>query len=140
MTFDLNDDLIFLIGDCHRLLRNCFDRKMLEQSRDITFGDARSLALIAAMPDLRQGDIAAYHRIEPVSANGLLLRLESRNLIERRSDSADRRAKRIRITENGRKVLSEMSCVETNTTGETGILSGGFAKRPRRDEHLHGIP
>jgi DNA-binding MarR family transcriptional regulator len=59
---------------------------------------------------LRQCDIAAYHHIEWPSANGLLLRLERRDLIERRCDSADRRAKRIRITEMGRQVLSEMSC------------------------------
>ena len=78
---------------------------------------------------VRQKDLAAALSIEGPSLVRLLDDLESHGLIERREDSADRRAKTIHLTENGRDAYRRLK-----------EISGEFAARllvDISDEEFH---
>ncbi|MCA1004898.1 MarR family transcriptional regulator [Rhodococcus hoagii] len=57
----------------------------------------------------RLGDVAKALRIAPRSATEVVDRLQSRDLVERVADGADRRAVCVLLTDAGRKLLDEMS-------------------------------
>ncbi len=54
---------------------------------------------------MRLRDLAERLRIAPRSATDVVDQLESRGLVERAADPADRRAVRIRLTDGGRGLL-----------------------------------
>jgi DNA-binding MarR family transcriptional regulator len=100
------EEFAFVLADCNRLLRDAFDRRMIDLLVDLTFGDARCLRAIDSITPLRQNQLAELLGIDWTTANNVLVRLEHRGLVERLCDPDDRRAKRIALTKAGEITLA----------------------------------
>jgi DNA-binding MarR family transcriptional regulator len=73
----------------------------------LTGAQARVLALLAREPTpMRQ--VARQLKCEPSNVTGIVDRLESRGLVERRADPADRRVKVAAATEEGRATAAQL--------------------------------
>ncbi|WP_083835870.1 MarR family winged helix-turn-helix transcriptional regulator [Gordonia otitidis] len=73
--------------------------------------EVRALRVVArggTGQDPRLGEIARELRIAPRSATEVIDRLEQRGLTESSPDDQDRRARCVRVTESGRRVLDEL--------------------------------
>ncbi|WP_432762582.1 MarR family winged helix-turn-helix transcriptional regulator [Neorhizobium vignae] len=102
------DILGFLIVDSARLLRAAFERRIAQAGLGLTPGEARALINIAALDGSRQLDIAARMGVEPMTLCAYLDKLEALGLVERQQCSADRRAKRINLTETSSEMIGSI--------------------------------
>jgi DNA-binding MarR family transcriptional regulator len=75
---------------------------------DVTAVQYSALVLVAASPGIAQGELAAALAVERPRMVPVLDGLAARGLIERRPDPADRRTRRIHITEAGAALLREL--------------------------------
>ena len=71
---------------------------------DITPSQSRALGVLARHGEVRPGTLAEHLRIAPRSATEVVDDLQSRGLVERRPDPADRRATLVALTEEGGRV------------------------------------
>ena len=71
-----------------------------------------------------QTELAALLDVGKVTLGGLVDRLESSKLVERRPDPADRRAKRIHLTAAAQRLLADM-----RIAGFRGLLAVGMTAR-----------
>jgi DNA-binding MarR family transcriptional regulator len=100
--------LSFLIADNARLLRAAFERRIAQAGLSLTPGEARALLNIAAADGSRQLDIAARMGVEPMTLCAYLDKLQVLGLIERQPCIADRRAKRINLTESSQEMIDAL--------------------------------
>jgi MarR family transcriptional regulator, transcriptional regulator for hemolysin len=102
-----NMEFAFTINDVVRLLRTYADHKAAQ------FGLTRAQWAVMARLDrsegLKQSELAEVLDLQPISLTRLLDRLCESGLIERRSDPADRRAKRLYLTPAARPLLKRLS-------------------------------
>ena len=98
----------FLISDSARLMRVAFERRISQAGLGITPGEARALLTIAAAGGSRQLDIAARMGVEPMTLCTYLDKFQALGLIERHQCSADRRAKRITLTESSSDLIERV--------------------------------
>ncbi len=91
----------YLISDAARLQRTVFDRRV----RKLGFTRSQWLVLgrLGRQPGVSQSELAELLEVEKATAGRLIDRLEKNGWIERRTDEADRRIKRIYMTERGKK-------------------------------------
>ncbi|RFU82949.1 MarR family transcriptional regulator [Streptomyces triticagri] len=73
----------------------------------LTGAQARVLGLLSLAP-MRMREIAHELKCEPSNVTGIVDRLESRGLVERRADPADRRVKRAAVTAVGAETAAEL--------------------------------
>ncbi|KKX27756.1 MarR family winged helix-turn-helix transcriptional regulator [Rhizobium sp. LC145] len=110
----------FLVSDSARLMRVAFERRISQAGLGITPGEARALLTIAAAGGSRQLDIAARMGVEPMTLCTYLDKFQALGLIERQQCSADRRAKRITLTESSgdliERVRNELRAVMVEAT------------------------
>lgn len=79
--------------------------ELAASEHQLTGAQARVLALLAREPaPMRQ--VARQLKCEPSNVTGIVDRLESRGLVERRADPADRRVKVAAATDAGRETAS----------------------------------
>lgn len=99
----------FLVHDVSRLRRTIIDKAL--KPMGITRSQWWVLSNLARHQNLemKQTELAAVLDIGKVALGGLLDRLEAAGHIERRADSVDRRAKRIVMTPQGKKLLTKMT-------------------------------
>ncbi|GAB3934140.1 MarR family winged helix-turn-helix transcriptional regulator [Micromonospora vulcania] len=71
---------------------------------DVTPSQSRALGVLARHGELRPGSLAEHLRIAPRSATEVIDDLQTRGLVERRPDPADRRATLVVLTEEGTRV------------------------------------
>ncbi|MGW3603818.1 MarR family winged helix-turn-helix transcriptional regulator [Micromonospora sp. NPDC005161] len=71
---------------------------------DVTPSQSRALGVLARHGELRPGAIAEHLRIAPRSATEVIDDLQTRGLVERRPDPADRRATLVALTGEGNRV------------------------------------
>jgi MarR family transcriptional regulator, transcriptional regulator for hemolysin len=94
-----------LVHDVARLRRHAFD----EQAKPIglTRSQFSVLAHLGRHPDgrMNQSEIAAALEVGKVTLGGLVDRLEAAGLAHREASNEDRRVKRIRLTNKGRRAL-----------------------------------
>jgi len=100
-------DLLLLLHDVARLLRTRFDQRA--RSKGMTRAQWVILARVSASPGLSQNELASILEVEPISVGRLIDRLESRGLVERRSDPDDRRIWRLHLLPGAEPVLEEIS-------------------------------
>lgn len=100
-------DLLILLHDVARLLRTRFDQRA--RARGMTRAQWAILARVHAKPGLSQNELASLLEVEPISVGRLIDRLESRALVERRPDPADRRIWRLHLLAAAEPVLEEIS-------------------------------
>jgi DNA-binding MarR family transcriptional regulator len=100
-------DLLIVLNDVARLLRTRFDQ------RARTYGMTRAqwiiLARLQRQPGISQNEMAAICEVEPITVGRLVDRLESRGLVERRADPADRRIRRLHLLPASEPILAEIA-------------------------------
>lgn len=100
-------ELGFLIADVARLLRHAVD---LEAG---ALGTSRAqwvvLVRIKRQSGLSQIELAQQVDIAPITLTRLLDRLEAHGLVERRHDKADRRIRRLYLTDAAEPVLATLA-------------------------------
>lgn len=103
----LRDGFASLIARVGRQWRRAVDRRL--QPFGLTEATWLPLIHLARAPvPLRQKELAASLVLDGSSVVRLLDSLESAGLIERREESADRRAKTISVTERGRAIIDQV--------------------------------
>ena len=119
--------LAFLIMEAARLQRTVFDRRV----RKIGFTRTQWLALrrVGDQPGVSQSELAELLEVEKASVGRLIDKLEAFGWLERRQDDADRRIKRVYLTELGRRIHRDVTPVAEAMVEEE--LSG--LSREQRD-------
>lgn len=97
----------FLMHDVSRLRRIVFDDFM--RPLGITRSQWWVLAYLSRHDGMIQSDLASALDLGRAALGGLIDRLEAAELIERRPDGVDRRAKRIYLSPRGGHVIKEMT-------------------------------
>ncbi|WP_213956843.1 MarR family transcriptional regulator [Variovorax sp. dw_954] len=97
----------FLMHDVSRLRRSVFNEFM--KPLGVTRSQWWVLAHLSRHDGMIQTDLANVLELGKAPLGGLLDRLELSGLVERRSDPADRRAKRIFLSARGLELIAHMS-------------------------------
>jgi MarR family transcriptional regulator, transcriptional regulator for hemolysin len=120
----LRDGFASLIARAARQWRRAVDRRL--QPFGLTEATWLPLIHLARAPvPLRQKDLAASLVLDGSSVVRLLDALETAGLIERREESADRRAKTISVTSHGRSIIDQVEAVSREVRNDTLVgLSG----------------
>ncbi|MEV7883928.1 MarR family winged helix-turn-helix transcriptional regulator [Streptomyces sp. NPDC002817] len=98
-------EVVELIGDVVARFYADFEEAAAEHA--LTGAQARLVSLLSLEP-LPMRKLADKLRCEPSNVTGIVDRLESRGLVERRPDPADRRVKLAAVTEEGRAVARSL--------------------------------
>lgn len=101
----LTMEVVELIGDV--VARFYEDFEDAAAGHALTGAQARLLSLLSLEP-LPMRKLARKLKCEPSNVTGIVDRLESRGLVERRPDPTDRRVKVAAATEQGRRVAREL--------------------------------
>jgi MarR family transcriptional regulator, transcriptional regulator for hemolysin len=120
----------FLIHDVSRLRRTVVDKAL--RPLGITRSQWWVLANLSRDDGtaMMQTELARVMDVGKVTLGGLIDRLESGGLVKRQPDPADRRAKRIVLTQKGSRLLAEIQTVarEVNARIMTGIPRSDIAR------------
>lgn len=105
----------FLVHDVSRVRRTLFDGEMkprgMTRSRWWVLAQLSRSLSYKGVDGMLQTELAEIMDVGKVTVGGLIDHLEAAELVERRPDPKDRRAKRVVITEKGHEVLAEMAKV-----------------------------
>ncbi|MFF8903908.1 MarR family winged helix-turn-helix transcriptional regulator [Streptomyces olivaceoviridis] len=101
----LTMEVVELIGDV--VARFYADYEEAAGEHTLTGPQARLLSLLSLEP-LPMRKLAQKLKCEPSNVTGIVDRLESRGLVERRPDPADRRVKVAAATEEGRRMARDL--------------------------------
>ena len=102
---ELTLEVVELIGDIVARYHEDYENAAAEHS--LTGAQARLLSLLSLEP-LPMRKLAQKLKCEPSNVTGIVDRLESRGLVERRPDPADRRVKLAAATQEGRQVARNL--------------------------------
>jgi MarR family transcriptional regulator, transcriptional regulator for hemolysin len=104
----------YLVHDVSRIRRTMMDLVM--RPYDITRSQWSVLSALSRGGNngMTQVDLARLMEVGKVTVGGLIDRLEASGHVERRADPADRRAKRVYITEQGYDVITLMIKVSSD--------------------------
>src|ERR1700733_10245752 len=117
----VNREFAFMINDVGRMLRTYADYKASQ------FGITRAQWVVLVRVDrfegLKQSELAEMLDLQPITLTRLLDRLCDSGLIERRSDPADRRAKRLFLMPAARPLLKQLAILgeETMNSATEGL-------------------
>jgi MarR family transcriptional regulator, transcriptional regulator for hemolysin len=93
----------FLLHDIARLMRKRYEQRA--RPLGLTRAQWQVLAHLQRHEGINQSGLAELLEIEPITIGRLLDRMEEAGLVERRADPADRRARRLFLTERARPML-----------------------------------
>lgn len=96
----------YLLNDSSRLLRRAFDERVRELG--LTAVQARLLLALQKFPDNNQVFYADRLEVEPITLTRIVDRMEEAGWIDRVADPADRRARRLHLTEKSRGIVSKL--------------------------------
>lgn len=105
------EQLLDEMSSFNRKLRTFFDARVGEQG--LTLTRARVLFVLSRRGSLTQKQLAEELEIETPTLVRVLDGMEKQNLIERRAEEGDRRAKRIHMTPDG-----ELTAASVNASAE----------------------
>ncbi|MBL8532266.1 MAG: MarR family transcriptional regulator [Betaproteobacteria bacterium] len=103
---DLSRNFGFILNDVARLMRTTFDRRV--RSLGLTRSQWWVLNHLFRNDGITQSELADILEIEKPTLGRLIDRLEQKGWIRREADSADRRAKRIFLTEEVEPAMKAM--------------------------------
>lgn len=125
----LNREFAFTLNDVARMLRTYADQKAAQ------FGITRAQWVVLVRLDrsegLKQTELAEILELQPISLTRLLDKLCDSDLIERRPDPIDRRAKRLFLTPAARPLLEKLS-----ELGEELMATALAGIEPESVEHM----
>ena len=113
---DLERSFGFLVTDVARLFGRRFD--LNGRRLGLTRAQCRTLGYLARNEGINQAGLADLLEIRPMTLVRQVDRMEEAGWIERRPDPADRRARRLFLTEKARPVLGRIWDVATETQRE----------------------
>ena len=114
-------NLAYLVADCARNMRKLFDLRMRDDG--ITGPQARLLLTVRRKPGGQQGHYATMLDVEPITLCRMLDRMVEAQLLERRPDPADRRARLVFPTSKGDALANR---VEDSVAGFMGDMTDCF--------------
>ena len=123
-----SNSLGFLLVDVARLFRQEFERAVVEAGMSLTPGEIRALLYVWRFEGSRQAVLAERMGVEPMTMSAYLDRLESRDLVERKVDKNDRRAKVVTTTAAAAAVFEE---IRPLATAMYDRLVTGFSEEER---------
>lgn len=103
---DLSRNFGFILHDVARLLRTAFDRRV--KSLGLTRSQWWVLNHLFRNDGVTQSELADVLEIEKATLGRLLDRMESKGWVRREADSADRRAKRVFLTDEVEPAMKAM--------------------------------
>ena len=107
----------FLVHDVSRMRRTLFDQRV--KHLGITRAQWSALSALSRheTEGTIQSDLARELEVGKVTIGGLIDRLETSGIVERRTDALDRRIRRVFITQKGFDVIEQMQSIgrELNT-------------------------
>lgn len=124
------DSFGFIVNDISRLLQAEMDRRTGEAGIGLTSGERRTLAHAARAGVVRQNVLAERMALEAMTLSGYLDRLEAAQLIERRPDPTDRRAKLVHVTAAAERLLGDIKPIAE-------ALYGDASREIARDDWGH---
>jgi DNA-binding MarR family transcriptional regulator len=80
---------------------------------DLTLGQLRLLLVLQFRGAFSMGEVAAKFGLSNASASGFVGRIERHGLIERSTRADDRRVVEVRLTDEGRRLLTEIAGLRT---------------------------
>lgn len=98
----------FLLPDVARLMRKQFEQVARAKRLGLTRSQAAVLARLAQQEGINQVRLAHLLELEPITLVRLLDRLQAAELIERRADPQDRRARVLYLTPRARPLLDRV--------------------------------
>jgi DNA-binding MarR family transcriptional regulator len=104
-TDPLTMEVVELIGDVVARFYEDYEEAAAEHA--LTGAQARLLSLLSLEP-LPMRKLARKLKCEPSNVTGIVDRLESRGLVERRPDPTDRRVKVAAATDEGRRIARDL--------------------------------
>jgi MarR family transcriptional regulator, transcriptional regulator for hemolysin len=107
MAVPQSSDLLFLLHDVARLLRQEADRRA--GAHGMTRAQWVILFWLQRQPGLSQKELAEILEVEPITVARLIDRLEARGMVERRPDAKDRRIWRLHLLAPAGQVLEELN-------------------------------
>jgi DNA-binding MarR family transcriptional regulator len=131
MEYDL-DNFGFLVGETARLLGVRFD----EEARAHRITRTQWLVLLTLMRNegASQNQMAELLEVEPITLSRMIDRLEAAGHVTRAVDPADRRVRRLHLTDSGRAVLRELRLMGADVLAEA---SRGMS--PEQVERFMGL-
>jgi DNA-binding MarR family transcriptional regulator len=103
---DLSRNFGFILHDVSRLLRTTFDRRV--KALGFTRSQWWVLTHLFRNDGMTQSELAEMLEVEKATLGRLLDRLEAKGWVRRESDAADRRAKRVFLTEEVEPAIKAM--------------------------------
>ena len=104
MSESFDRDPLILLHDVARTMRTRFDQKA-RATHAMTRAQWIILSRLQRQPGMSQNEMAAICEVEPITVGRLVDRLEARGLVERRSDPADRRIRRLHLLPAAKPIL-----------------------------------
>ena len=95
-----------LIRRLNQLSNHVFAKRMTEAGFDLTSVQFAALDAISANPGIDQAGVAALIAYDRATIGGVIDRLQSKGLVERRVSKQDRRAREVRLTGRGEEVFA----------------------------------
>jgi MarR family transcriptional regulator, transcriptional regulator for hemolysin len=110
---DLDRSFGFLVHDVARLYGRRFDRN--GRRLELTRAQCRTLGYLARNEGINQAGLADLLEIRPMTLVRQIDRMQEAGWIERRPDPADRRARRLFLTDKARPILGRVWDVASDT-------------------------
>jgi MarR family transcriptional regulator for hemolysin len=110
---DLDRSFGFLVHDVARLYGRRFDRN--GRRLELTRAQCRTLGYLARNEGINQAGLADLLEIRPMTLVRQIDRMQEAGWIERRPDPADRRARRLYLTDKARPILGRIWDVASET-------------------------
>jgi MarR family transcriptional regulator for hemolysin len=112
----MNHEMLVELYDVARLMRTRFDR--WARTYGMTRAQGVILARLSRQPGMTQNEMAGLCEVEPITVGRLVDRLETRGLLERRLDPADRRIRRLHLLPAAEPILTEIQRYKNELLGE----------------------
>jgi DNA-binding MarR family transcriptional regulator len=95
-----------MLADVARLMRRSFDARA--RSIGVTRPQWQVLSLLRRHEGINQGKLADLLEVEPITVCRMIDRLQEADLVERRTDPADRRSWRLFLTDKAHDLLGHL--------------------------------
>lgn len=96
-----------LIRRLHQISVSAFASEAAATGLELTPVQFAALSMLAEYPDIDQATLAGLIAYDRVTLGGVVNRLEARGLMERKVSATDRRARRLRVTDAGKKLVRD---------------------------------
>lgn len=114
MKREVPNSLIFLLHDTARLLKNRFEQR--RKCETLTRAQWHLTAYLARNEGITQARLADLLEVEPITVCRMVDRMEEAGWVERRADPADRRVRRLYMTDKAWGVFDQMRAIASEVS------------------------